>query len=122
MTQGVIKPLVDLLRVQDVKVLQIVLDSLANILKTFSMGPATNPSADWIEEAGGMELIEQLQQHDNEDVYTKSLNIIDKYYSEGGEADDQAQSLAPTVQVQAGPVGAFAFAMPSTVLSSGFAF
>ena len=44
-------------------------------------GPDAEFVATAIEEAGGMEKIEKLQQHKNEDIYKLAYAIIDKYFT-----------------------------------------
>jgi hypothetical protein len=39
----------------------------------------------FVEEAGGMEKINQLQEHENVEIYKKSYQIIDKYFSDENE-------------------------------------
>ena len=56
-----------------------ILDGLANILKM--AGPDAEYIATSIEEAGGLDKIEKLQQHKNEDIYKLAYSIIDKYFT-----------------------------------------
>jgi importin subunit alpha-6/7 len=59
--QGCIKPMVDLLdEQQEVKLLQLVLDGMTSIIKA-GKEYTPNPCVNWIEEAGGVEKIENLQ-------------------------------------------------------------
>jgi len=108
-SQGCIKPLCDLLTMMDNKIIQVALDGLDNILKVGEMdktaaGPgAVNQFAIYVEEAGGMITIHNLQSHDNGDIYKKAYNIMDKYFPDDEEVDAGA---APT-NVDAS--GAFAF-------------
>lgn len=44
-------------------------------------GPGHEIIATLIEEAGGMDKIEKLQQHTNEDIYKLAYSIIDKYFN-----------------------------------------
>lgn len=56
-----------------------ILDGLANVLKM--AGPDAEYVATAIEEAGGLDKIEKLQQHRNEDIYKLAYSIIDKYFT-----------------------------------------
>lgn len=44
-------------------------------------GPSSDAISRAIEEAGGLDKIEKLQQHKNEDIYKLSYAIIDKYFN-----------------------------------------
>lgn len=95
--QGCIKPLCDLLAVADAKIIEVTLDSLENILKMGELdkearGSHVNEYALYIEEAGGMEKIFECQGNENEKIYEKAYNIIERYFSEDEVDDDM---LAP---------------------------
>jgi importin subunit alpha-1 len=63
-----------------------------------------NPFATIIESAGGLDKIEALQQHPNEDVYEKAMHILQTYY----EAEGEDENLAPEATQ-----GQYAFGAPS---------
>jgi len=118
--QGCIGPLCDLLKVQDAKIITVALEGLENILKVGDVemkqkGLPRNQMATWIEEAEGLDKIEELQQHDNDDIYNKVVKILSEYFEveEEGDAD-----IAPAVQG-----GQFAFgAAPQGGAAGGFNF
>ena len=59
---------------------QVILDGLANILKM--AGANYEVIATQIEEADGLEKIEKLQHHKNQDIYRLAYKIIDKYFTQ----------------------------------------
>ncbi|XP_026173988.1 tripartite motif-containing protein 59-like isoform X2 [Mastacembelus armatus] len=75
----VIPPFCNLLTVKDAQVVQVVLDGLSNILKMADDEAET--IANLIEECGGLEKVEQLQNHENHDIYKLALEIIDQFFS-----------------------------------------
>ncbi|KAG2457170.1 IMA4 protein, partial [Polypterus senegalus] len=89
--QNVIPPFCNLLAVKDSQVVQVVLDGLKNIL--IMAGDEASTIAEIIEECGGLEKIENLQQHENEDIYKLAFEIIDQYFS--GDDIDEDPSLIP---------------------------
>ncbi|KAK5911583.1 hypothetical protein CgunFtcFv8_005745 [Champsocephalus gunnari] len=97
---GCIKPLCDLLTVMDSKIVQVALNGLENILrlgeqeaKQENSGSGVNPYCSLIEEAYGLDKIEFLQSHDNQEIYQKAFDLIEHYFG----TEDEDNSLAPQV-------------------------
>jgi hypothetical protein len=90
-SQGVITPLCNLLSVKDTQVVQVILDGLNNILKLAE--DDVEAVCTMIEECGGLDKLEALQNHENEDIYKLVYEIIDTYF--GGGSDDEDLDIAP---------------------------
>ncbi|XP_058212585.1 importin subunit alpha-2 [Rhododendron vialii] len=87
-SQGCIKPLCDLLVCPDPRIIIVCLEGLENILKVGeveknvgSIGDV-NYYAQLIDEADGLEKIENLQSHDNNEIYEKAVKILETYWLE----------------------------------------
>uniref|UniRef100_A0A4W5KUN6 Importin subunit alpha n=1 Tax=Hucho hucho TaxID=62062 RepID=A0A4W5KUN6_9TELE len=89
--QNVVPPFCSLLSVKDSQVVQVLLDGLKNVL--IMAGDEASTVTEIIEECGGLEKIENLQQHENEDIYKLAFEIIDQYFS--GDDIDEDPSLIP---------------------------
>ena len=81
--QGVLVPFCQLLTTEDPQILVVVLDGINNILKMAS----TNEDdlltlTSQIEDCAGLDKIEELQNHRNEEIYKLAFEIIDRYFSE----------------------------------------
>jgi len=93
---GCIKPLCDLLLVKDVKIINVALEGLANILKSGQVvadeGDGINKYAEYIEEAEGLDALEKLLYHKDEEVYKKAQEILDDYFDqEDMDSDGETQ-------------------------------
>ena len=94
--RGCVPPLCDLLTVQDNKIVTVALEGLANILKVGESamrekGLPENPCAQHVENAGGLDKIDALQQHEDVGIYEKSLKILEQYF---GAVEDDPESQA----------------------------
>ncbi|KAG8389539.1 hypothetical protein BUALT_Bualt02G0239800 [Buddleja alternifolia] len=92
-SEGCIKALCDLLVCYDTRILIVCLEGLENILK---VGEAeknqgntggVNVFVQMIDDAEGIEKIENLQGHDNNEIYEKAVKILETYWLE--EDDEQ---------------------------------
>lgn len=88
---GCIQPFCNMLGVQDTQIMQVVLDGLSNILKM--AGDDVDKVTFIIEECGGLDKIEALQNHENAEIYKLSYDIIEKYFS--SDMDHEDDNVAP---------------------------
>ena len=78
-----LKPFCDLLAAKDDKTVGVVLDGVTNILATAEKLGETDKVAMMVEECGGLDRIEALQSHENEQIYHKALQIIETFFPDG---------------------------------------
>lgn len=121
-SEGCIQPLCEILTQQDNKITLVALDGLDNILRAGEMEKINtqdglNPYALMIEELGGVDHIHSLQSHDNADIYKKAYAIIDKYYNDDDE-DENDTDMVP----EANANGQFAFQQQVDTPQGGFNF
>ncbi|KAI8498962.1 PREDICTED: importin subunit alpha-3-like isoform X2 [Branchiostoma belcheri] len=109
--QRVIPPFCNLLSVKDTQVIQVVLDGINNILK---MADNVEAIETQIEECHGLDKIEALQNHENEDIYKLAYEIIDQYFSADIEEDP---NLAPQASTEG-----FQFDGNTNIPAEGFKF
>ncbi|MBA0796242.1 hypothetical protein Gohar_007026 [Gossypium harknessii] len=87
-SQGCIKPLCDLLNCPDPRIVTVCLEGLENILKVgeaeknLGHSGEVNLYAQLIDDAEGLEKIENLQSHDNNEIYEKAVKILETYWVE----------------------------------------
>jgi len=100
---GVIPPFCNLLNCKDAQVIQIVLDGIYNILK-MSSGDETEKACNIIEECGGLDKIESLQNHENLEIYRIAFEIIEHYFSDDIDEDPELvpETTDNTFQFDAG--------------------
>lgn len=87
---GVIKPMCDLLDASDERTVCVILDGIMNILSAAQKQGEGDKVAAVIEECEGLDKIENLQTHENEEVYQKALEIIDTFFTDGDDEENEA--------------------------------
>ncbi|CAE7617116.1 IMPA1 [Symbiodinium microadriaticum] len=111
--QGAVGPLCNLLDVKDTKIVTVALEGIENILKTglqLAQGnAANNPMASLVAEQGGVERIEELQNHEHHNIYQRAVKIIETYF--GGEEEEEGD-IAPEVVSSAFGGAQFGFGRP----------
>ena len=91
---GVFESIVALLNSKEPKTCRLMLDALGDI---FSKGSVLGRLEGWLlrfEEADGLEAVDDLQSHENSDVYEASTRLAEAYLAEDDE-DDEAEVANP---------------------------
>ena len=112
-----IRPLCDLLEVADSKIVKVALDTLEAVLKVEGLQGTV-----LIDEADGLEKIEALQRHENDDIYKHAVRIIETYFGEDDAEDETAELRAGPASPPATAPREFAFGGPVLGASPAFAF
>ncbi|XP_068151031.1 importin subunit alpha [Drosophila tropicalis] len=89
----ILKPFIDLLDAKDPRTIKVVQTGLLNLFNLAEKLGGTENLCLMVEEMGGLDKLEALQQHENEEVYKKAYAIIDTYFNTGEEGAEQ--ELAP---------------------------
>ncbi|XP_020267163.1 importin subunit alpha-4-like [Asparagus officinalis] len=104
-SQGCIKPLCDLLICPDPRIVTVCLEGLENILKVGESNKESgetngvNVFAQMIDECDGLDKIESLQGHDNNEIYEKSVKILERYWVDDEDEEQNMQSVGNMQQV-----------------------
>lgn len=88
---GVIEPLTEMLKSPDIRLLCTVLETIGAVLHVgngFAPRGSPNSVVDVFEESGLLDSLESLQQSDNDDIYNKCVDIIEKYYGKENNEDE----------------------------------
>ena len=116
---GVLPSLCSCLTSPDVDLIHTVLDALGAALEAGEIGRqsappgAPNACVQQIDECGGVEKLEELQQHENAAVYEKAGRLLDEYFADQGDAVEDVQ-IAPRATADS-----FVFGAPGGASASG---
>lgn len=87
----------DLLTCADPRIITVALEGLENILRVGERDAKStggvNLYGQYVEEAEGLNKIEELQNHQNNDIYEKAVKILEQYFA----AEEDDASLNPAV-------------------------
>jgi len=124
-SQGAISALCLILKCNEAKLILVILDALRNILKVGEKDAndankgGENQFAMMIEEHEGLDTLEELQRHENEEVYEKSVKILQDFFE---SEEDDGMGMDPAIDQQNNGQFAFGSASASIPPVSQFSF
>jgi len=117
-SQGVIPPMCELFICPDPKIVMVAMEGIENILRVGKRDApqygGVNKFAEFVEECGGLDKLEELQQHENEGIYHKAVEMLKNYFN--ANADEEI-TAAPATSSE----GTFSFGNASAP-TGGFQF
>uniref|UniRef100_A0A7S2TJL9 Uncharacterized protein n=1 Tax=Lotharella oceanica TaxID=641309 RepID=A0A7S2TJL9_9EUKA len=107
--QGVIGPLCTLLSANDTRSIQVALEGLEQILRCGRTMNELSGYRDIVENTGGLSMIEELQNHESNQIYTKCQEILTTFWDVDVEAEDDDIFAGPPPHGAPGDDGQFSF-------------
>jgi hypothetical protein len=96
--QGVIPPLCELFTCSNAKMIMVAMEGIENILrvgkKEANENGGVNKFALNVEECSGLDKLEALQKHENEEIYDKAISILKNYFE---SEEDENADITPEV-------------------------
>jgi len=116
---GVIPALANLFSCTDPKIIMVALEGIENILRAGKREAAksctTNPYLDAVEECGGLDGLEGLQRHDNEEIYDRAVRVLREHF----ESEEAEEPSAPVVDFSKNQ---FSFGLANSTPVAGYNF
>lgn len=79
---AILKPFCDLLASKDARTIKVALTGILNLFQLAEKLGSTEGFCVMIEENGALDKLENLQNHENEDVYKLAYQVIDTYFGD----------------------------------------
>lgn len=118
-TLGAIPGMVKMLEVNDAAIQKLMLEAVGTMLEAGETVAKSkggdNPFLVPFDEAEGVDKLEALQEHTNEEIYEKAVALLEKFF---GSDDDDDENLLP----QTAANDAFSFGATPQTAQVGFAF
>ena len=114
---GCIAPMVSMLEANDATMQKLMLDAMTNMMaagKELGASKGVNVFAVAMDEAEGIDALEKLQEHENEEVYSKAVHLLEEYF---GAEEEEDENLAPNATSSG---FAFGLAAPPAVGATAF--
>jgi len=103
---GAIEAICGILEADDAKITMVGLEAIDNILRVGQGCGKIEQFITLVHENDGLDIIEKLQEHQNEDIYEKAVRIIETYFGVDDNLEDE--NLVPNVDGDT-----FAFGIPN---------
>lgn len=79
---GVLKPFCDLMAIKDARTVLVILSGLKNLFGLADKRGFLEKFATVFETIGALDLLEQLQEHENNEVYQQAVSLIETYLTD----------------------------------------
>ena len=93
---GAVEAICSVLEASDAKITLVGLEAIENIFRVGERNGKNEEYLQIVHECDGLDIIEKLQEHKNEEIYEKAVSIIEAYF--GVEENVEDENLVPNIE------------------------